>query len=60
MAHALTPPAGLRLVALDIDDTLIPWRGTLAREQLIGIAQAQPYAPIYAQLTAGPGFELAS
>ena len=32
----------------------------LAREQLIGLAQAEPYAPIYAQLTAGPGFALAS
>jgi len=32
----------------------------LAREQLIGIAQAEPYAPIYAQLTGGPGFALAS
>ncbi|MGC4175506.1 HAD family hydrolase [Demequina sp.] len=37
MAHALTPPAGLRLVALDIDDTLIPWRGTLARETVDAI-----------------------
>lgn len=25
-----TPPSGIRLVALDIDDTLIPWRGTLS------------------------------
>jgi len=32
----------------------------LAREQLIGITQAEPYAPIYAQLTGGPGFALAS
>jgi Cof subfamily protein (haloacid dehalogenase superfamily) len=32
MPHALDPPLGLRLVALDIDDTLIPWRGTLAPE----------------------------
>jgi len=32
----------------------------LAREQVIGIAQAEPYAPIYAQLTGGPGFALAS
>ena len=31
----------------------------LAREQLIGITQAEPYAPIYAQLTGGPGFALA-
>ena len=28
----LKPPAGLQLVALDIDDTLIPMRGTLAPE----------------------------
>ncbi len=26
----LTPPPGIRLVALDIDDTLIPWRGALS------------------------------
>jgi len=32
----------------------------LAREQLVTIAQAEPYAPIYAQLTAGPAFALAS
>jgi segregation and condensation protein A len=32
----------------------------LAREQLVAIAQAEPYAPIYAQLTAGPAFALAS
>jgi segregation and condensation protein A len=32
----------------------------LAREQLIGIAQAEPYAPIYARVTGGPGFALAS
>jgi segregation and condensation protein A len=32
----------------------------LAREQLVSIAQAEPYAPIYAQLTAGPRFRLAS
>ena len=31
----------------------------LAREQLVTIAQAGPYAPIYAQLTAGPAFVLA-
>ena len=28
----VTAPSGIRLVALDIDDTLIPWRGTLAAE----------------------------
>ena len=32
----------------------------LAREQLVAIAQAEPYAPIYVQLTAGPGFVLES
>ncbi len=32
----------------------------LAREQLISIAQAEPYAPIYVQLTTGPGFVLES
>jgi segregation and condensation protein A len=32
----------------------------LAREQLVTIAQAEPYAPIYAQLTGGPRFALAS
>ena len=32
----------------------------LAREQVIGIAQAEPYGPIYAQLTGGPSFALAS
>ena len=30
----------------------------LAREQLVAIAQAEPYAPIYAQLTGSPGFAL--
>ena len=30
----------------------------LAREQLVTIAQAEPYAPIYAQLTGGPAFAL--
>ena len=30
----------------------------LAREQLVAIAQAAPYAPIYVQLTGGPGFAL--
>ncbi len=30
----------------------------LAREQLVAIAQAEPYAPIYVQLTGGPGFVL--
>jgi len=32
----------------------------LARERLVSIAQAEPYAPIYVQLTAGPGFVLES
>jgi segregation and condensation protein A len=32
----------------------------LAREQLVSIAQAGPYAPIYVQLSTPPGFELAS
>ena len=32
----------------------------LAREQLITIAQAEPYAPIYVQSTGGPAFALAS
>jgi segregation and condensation protein A len=30
----------------------------LARERLVAIAQAEPYAPIYVQLTAAPGFVL--
>jgi len=33
----VTPPSGIRLVALDIDDTLIPWRGTLAVETIDAI-----------------------
>jgi segregation and condensation protein A len=32
----------------------------LARERLVTIAQAEPYAPIYVQLTGGPGFALES
>jgi segregation and condensation protein A len=32
----------------------------LAREQLVSIAQAEPYAPIYVQLTGGPGFALSA
>src|SRR5262249_56428242 len=32
----------------------------LAREQLVAIAHAEPYAPIYPQLTGAPGFVLAS
>jgi segregation and condensation protein A len=32
----------------------------LAREQLVTIAQAEPYAPIYARVTGGPAFALAS
>jgi segregation and condensation protein A len=32
----------------------------LARERLVSMAQAEPYAPIYVQLTAGPGFVLES
>jgi segregation and condensation protein A len=32
----------------------------LAREQVIDVAQAEPYAPIYARVTGGPGFALAS
>jgi segregation and condensation protein A len=32
----------------------------LAREQLVAIAQAEPYAPIYVQATGGPAFALAS
>jgi segregation and condensation protein A len=31
----------------------------LAREQLVSLAQAGPYAPIYVHLNAAPGFELA-
>jgi len=27
----LQPPSGIRLVALDIDDTLVPWQGTMSR-----------------------------
>ncbi len=30
----------------------------LAREQLVSIAQAEPYAPIYVQLRSGPEFQL--
>jgi len=37
MATTLTPPSGLKLVALDIDDTLIPWHGTLAKETIDAI-----------------------
>ena len=40
----------------DISDEMLE----LAREQLVTIAQAEPYAPIYAQLTGGPAFALAS
>jgi len=32
----------------------------LAREQLVTIAQAEPFAPIYARVTGGPAFALAS
>jgi segregation and condensation protein A len=32
----------------------------LSREQLVAIAQAEPYAPIHVQLTGRPGFALAS
>jgi chromatin segregation and condensation protein Rec8/ScpA/Scc1 (kleisin family) len=32
----------------------------LAREQLVDIAQAEPYAPIYVQLKATPAFALAA
>jgi segregation and condensation protein A len=32
----------------------------LAREQLVAIAQTEPYAPIHVQLTGGPTFALAS
>jgi len=32
----------------------------LAREQLVAIAQTEPYAPIHVQLTGGPAFALAS
>jgi segregation and condensation protein A len=32
----------------------------LAREQLVAIAQTEPYAPIHVTLTGGPSFELAS
>jgi segregation and condensation protein A len=32
----------------------------LARERLVNIAQAEPYAPIYVQLAVGPGFVLES
>jgi segregation and condensation protein A len=32
----------------------------LAREQLVTIVQAEPYAPIYVQATGGPAFALAS
>ena len=32
----------------------------LVREQLVAIAQAEPYAPIHVQLTGRPGFALAS
>jgi len=30
----------------------------LALEQLVSVAQAEPYAPIHVQLTGGPGFAL--
>ena len=32
----------------------------LAREQLVELAQAQPYAPIHVQLRAAPTFALAA
>ena len=32
----------------------------LAREQLVNVAQAEPYAPIYVQLKAEPAFALAA
>jgi segregation and condensation protein A len=32
----------------------------LAREQLVSVAQAEPYAPIYVQLKAEPDFALAA
>jgi segregation and condensation protein A len=32
----------------------------LAREQVIDVTQAEPYAPIYARVTGAPGFALAS
>jgi segregation and condensation protein A len=30
----------------------------LAREQLVAVTQAEPYAPIYVKLTGSPGFVL--
>lgn len=38
---AVTPPPGIRLVALDIDDTLIPVRGTLAGETVDAVRAAR-------------------
>jgi len=32
----------------------------LAREELVSIAQTEPYAPIHVTLTAAPAFELAA
>jgi HAD superfamily hydrolase (TIGR01484 family) len=50
----LNPPSGLRLVALDIDDTLIPWRGGLATETIAAV-QAVRAAGIEVVLASGRG-----
>lgn len=41
MSSHVIAPRGLRLVALDIDDTLIPWRGVLSREVVDAVREAR-------------------
>jgi len=50
----LAAPSGIRLVALDIDDTLIPWRGTLAAE-VIEAMRAIRAAGVEVVLASGRG-----
>ena len=50
----VTAPSGIRLVALDIDDTLIPWRGTLAAETVDAI-RAVHAAGVEVVLASGRG-----
>ena len=57
------------LIVDDYPDALDIWaiylqamgyRVSTAGDGAVAIAQAEPFAPIYAQLTAGPAFALAS
>jgi len=50
----LTAPPGIRLVALDIDDTLIPWRGTLS-PRVIAAVQTVHAAGVEVVLATGRG-----